>query len=149
MDHHRCHKTYIPKTRSERDTNTVTFLPHKGSIPIFTQQDHLRQAIDDILHILKNPTPAIPSFLVGDDTSNAICLESEIFNKNMQQSSITESIDPKLQEKIASYYKQTPTKHHPYINKDIKITRVPHTMVRSSSSPFLPSYRYQVSYLRG
>ena len=79
-------------------------MPHKTPVPTFNQKDHLHQAIDDILQILKNPTQTIPSFLAGDNTKNAIRLVAEILNKNMQQSSTKDYINPELQEKIASYY---------------------------------------------
>ena len=51
LDHYRNIMVYFPKTRAERPTDTVTFLPHFISIPSISMQDHLLQAVDDIVSL--------------------------------------------------------------------------------------------------
>ena len=54
-DHYRCVKCFLPLTRRERDADTVSFHPHTIKFPVVTTLDYLKQASEDILHILCNP----------------------------------------------------------------------------------------------
>ena len=73
MDHYRNITAYFPKERSEKVTDTVTFLPHDVPIPTVSMGDYLLQAVDDINFILKSPSNSLPSDLqLGDATRNAI-----------------------------------------------------------------------------
>ena len=57
-EHYRCVKCYIPALKSEHDTDTVSFHPHTIEFPAVSTLDYLKQASDDILHILCNPHQA-------------------------------------------------------------------------------------------
>ena len=71
--HYRCIKCYFPKTRSERDCDTITFIPHVIPFPKITTSDFLRQAATDIISILTNPPSSpIPTLEAGDTTYNAL-----------------------------------------------------------------------------
>ena len=73
LDHYRNILAYFPDTRSEKYTDTVTFLPHSIPIPTITMEDYLLQAVDDIISILKSPSPTIlPTLKKGNATRNAI-----------------------------------------------------------------------------
>ena len=55
QDHYRCVKCYIPKTRKERISDTVSFIPKVIPIPQANINDHLRRTADDLIHLfLKN-----------------------------------------------------------------------------------------------
>jgi len=51
---YRCVQCYIPTKRSVRNADTVTFFPHNIEFPKTTTLDYLKQASEDILHILEN-----------------------------------------------------------------------------------------------
>ena len=73
FDHYRCIKCYFPKTRSERNCDTLTFIPNVVPFPKVTTDDFLRQAATDIVTILSQPVSAsIPTLEAGDATRNAI-----------------------------------------------------------------------------
>ena len=55
--HYRCVRCFIPKTQSERISDTVQFIPNVIPIPNATLEEHLRKTTDDLVHLLeKNPT---------------------------------------------------------------------------------------------
>ena len=73
LDHYRNVLAYFPDTRSEKSTDTVTFLPHSIPIPTISMEDYLLQAVDDIVSILQSPsTSPFPTLKDGDVTRNAI-----------------------------------------------------------------------------
>ena len=73
FDHYRCIKCFFPKTRSERDCDTITFIPHVVPFPRVTTEDFLKQAATDIIRILSQPAPtSIPTLEAGSNTRNAL-----------------------------------------------------------------------------
>ena len=73
LDHYRCIKVYFPKTRAERDVDTVTFFPAKITYSQINLDDFLRQAAGDIISILTQPpSSAVPTLQAGDKTKNAL-----------------------------------------------------------------------------
>eukprot|EP00957_Ditylum_brightwellii_P141486 10778619-Ditylum_brightwellii.AAC.1 len=67
LEHHRCIKRFMPKTGAEVDADTIRLIPHAIPIPQFGDEDAIRQAISDIIHILKQPGKnSIPTALKGD-----------------------------------------------------------------------------------
>ena len=71
--HYRCMTIYFPKTRAERQTDTLTFFPHHISVPEVASIDFLKQAALDIISILSSPVPSLPlSLEAGDTTKNAL-----------------------------------------------------------------------------
>ena len=72
LHHYRCLKCYLPSTGGTRDADTVQFFPKQIPFPQISTEDYLLQAATDILTVLKNPPPSLPSLTFGDATRNAI-----------------------------------------------------------------------------
>ena len=53
MEHYRCHKIYVKKTRSERISDTVFFKHKYITQPTVTPADTIVKALDDLTHALK------------------------------------------------------------------------------------------------
>ena len=137
MHHYRCYTCYIPKTRSERITDTVSYIPSNIPIPAFDAKAHLHQALEDILTIVKNPPKNLPFLQAGDDTTNAIRIVAEILNRSTAQpSQHSDSLPPHLVEKISTYYqpKTFPIQSHTF-HHTAPIPRVPDQTIQSN---FLP-----------
>ena len=68
-EHYRCIKVYFPKTRSERDCDTLTFFPTVIPYPEVKLEHFLKQAASDIITILTTPpSTTTPSLQAGDTT---------------------------------------------------------------------------------
>lgn len=68
-EHYRCIRCFFPKSRAERNVQTVTFFPHYIPFPRVDLEDFLRQAATDIIRILTQP----PKFN-GLSAERIICL---------------------------------------------------------------------------
>ena len=53
MEHYRCHKIYVKKTRSERISDTVFFKHKYITQPTVTPADTIVKALDKLMHALK------------------------------------------------------------------------------------------------
>ena len=53
MEHYRCHRIYVKKTRSERISDTVFFKHKYITQPTVTPEDTIVKALDDLTHPLK------------------------------------------------------------------------------------------------
>ena len=72
-DHYRCITCYFPRTRAERQCDTITYFPTVITYPKVNIEDHLRQAATDIVRILTKPSiSAAPTLQQGDPTRNAL-----------------------------------------------------------------------------
>ena len=81
-EHYRCIKCYFPKTRSERNVDTVTFFSAAIPFPKVNLDDFLRQAATDIITILTAPpSTTAPSLQAGDPTRNALLEISTVLNR--------------------------------------------------------------------
>ena len=81
-NHYRCVTCYFPRTRQERITDTVTFIPHAIAFPSVNVIDFLRQTATDIVSILKAPpNNIIPNLEAGDQTYNALLEIASVLNK--------------------------------------------------------------------
>ena len=66
LEHYRCLKCYNPSTMKEIDTDTLELIPNTTPIPVFTDVEAIEQSVQDIVHILRNPSKNnIPTLLVG------------------------------------------------------------------------------------
>ena len=82
LEHYRCMKVYIPRTRTVRNVDTLTFIPHCIPFPQLRLDDYLRQAAEDIVYLLKNPpSNMIPSLQAGKTTTMALENLSTILNR--------------------------------------------------------------------
>lgn len=86
LEHYRCVKTFIPSTSAIRDADTVTFFPHRVPFPKTTTEDHLKQSVTDILHILnhKDAPTQLPFLHFGDETKNAITDIAELLHRSIK-----------------------------------------------------------------
>ena len=71
MDHYRCHKEKITKTRPERISDTVESFPRKFSMPKISSTDATIHAAQDLIHGLKNPAPFSPLATLGNSHNEA------------------------------------------------------------------------------
>ena len=53
MEHYRCHKVYVKKTRSERISDTVFFKHKYITQPTVMPEDTIVKALDDLMQALK------------------------------------------------------------------------------------------------
>ena len=81
LEHYRCVKIFHPKNSVVQDHDTVTFVPHVIPVPELDLKDFLRQAVGDIVTLLRHPpTSARLGLDEGDKTHNALLEVSTIFN---------------------------------------------------------------------
>ena len=66
MEHYRCHKAYIPKTRAEIISDTVEFPPKKFNMPQMSSMDATYHAAQDLIYSLQNSPPASPLVKLGN-----------------------------------------------------------------------------------
>ena len=146
--HYRCMKCFLPSTRSEVISDTLSFFPHEIPFPKVTTDAFLRQAAMDIVTILSNPptTTPLPGLEAGDETSNAILQLANILNRNeiptpklIPLINRTAAAAANLQKTTSS---PTPVKHiSPWqASPPIKITREQLTRVmdKTPQSPEVP-----------
>ena len=57
-DHYRCHKVYIPKTRSERTAKTVKFYLHKTPLPTNSIKETILLAAKNLTEALRSHSNA-------------------------------------------------------------------------------------------
>ena len=82
LNHYRCVKVYIPRTKSIITSDTVEFFPHSIPFPQVKLQDHLKQAASDIVSILATPpSTTVPTLEAGDETKNAILQLASILKR--------------------------------------------------------------------
>ena len=73
MHHYRCVNCYFPRTKTERNCDTVTFFPAEIPFPRVKLQDFLVQAATDIITLLTSPpSTTTPSLQAGDPVRNAL-----------------------------------------------------------------------------
>ena len=82
-EHYRCLKCFFPKTRSERDSDTVEFFPHEIPFPKVNTDDFLRQSATDIIRLLTSPPSTTTiSLQAGDDTRNGLLQLADLINRS-------------------------------------------------------------------
>ena len=75
-------KYYFPKTRSERDTDTVEFFPYEILFPKVTADDFLRQSATYIIRLLTAPPSSTTlSLQAGAATRNGLLQLAELLNR--------------------------------------------------------------------
>ena len=63
------------------DVYTVQFFSSTTKIPTVSTEDYLKQAATDIISVLQNPPPSIPSLQFGDPTKNALISIARLLNR--------------------------------------------------------------------
>ena len=81
-EHYRCVQCYIPRTRSIRVSDTVTFFPHRIPFPEVKLEDFIRHALSDIITLLTDPpSTTTVSLQAGNETQNALLQIATILNR--------------------------------------------------------------------
>ena len=62
-DHYYCIKCYIPKTHTERVTDTATLLPNRIPIPKPSLTDHIRSTTDQLIYLLLHKEASLVPYL--------------------------------------------------------------------------------------
>ena len=104
MHHYRCVRCYLPATRREVDTDTVTFLPKHIKFPEVHLHDFLHQAATDILSLIHNsPSTTVPSLAQGDETKNALLQIACLLNRNNNSIATLNNIKQDFQQALHKY----------------------------------------------
>ncbi len=82
LHHYRCYTCYIPQTKAARITDTITYIPAKIPIPELDTHAYLRQAVNNILRILRSRLANMSFLQAGEDLHNATRITSEILNRS-------------------------------------------------------------------
>jgi hypothetical protein len=79
LEHYRCYRVYINKTRNEIVVETVDFFPPEGKVPFPSSRDLATEAAKQLTYALVNPQPAGPFAQVGDEQLIALKKLAAIF----------------------------------------------------------------------
>jgi hypothetical protein len=89
MNHYRCLKCYLPQTKTEIDTDTISFIPHTIPIPETNIEDFIRQSISDIATLLTHPPKmTTPTLSLGDTTKNGLLQLTSLLHRSTTTSDI-------------------------------------------------------------
>jgi hypothetical protein len=72
LEHYRCYRVYITKTRSNRLVETVKKFPQKFTLPFPSSHDLATQAAADLTHDLLHPQLSGPFCQVGNEQTIAL-----------------------------------------------------------------------------
>ena len=84
-DHYRCVTCYMPSTRSQVVSDTVKFIPKLIPIPDPTIQDHLRNTLTDLVHLLHTDKCPIPSLQTESAKRSLITIADSLNNNNTEK----------------------------------------------------------------
>ena len=83
LNHYRCLTYYNPTTKSEIISDTVVFTPHVIPIPAVTIDNFLYQAASDIINVLTQSPPLLPStYKIGNKTCNGLLQLATLLKTN-------------------------------------------------------------------
>jgi hypothetical protein len=135
LDHYRCVTCFVPDTRKELISDTVTFLPAQYKFPEIKTDDFLAQAATDIISILSKPPPStVPSLEAGDLTRNALLKIAQSLNRVKEIPAVLTQPQP------TSTPSETPQPTSTsLINDESPITAPPNTSLLPASPPALQS----------
>ena len=109
MKHYRCFKCFIPATKSERITDTVTFLPHnKIPVPNTTPEEGIKQALQDTYKLMKSKPTNVPYTTMGDKMKEVIKKIQKIFHKPLFDNQIKNKKHEQLSQEF--YKKNVPNR---------------------------------------
>ncbi len=83
LEHYRCYRVFANQTKSERNSDTVEFVPQHTSVPYRTPTDVAIQATTDLIQVLRNPKPSTPYAHIGHDQLSAIQTIADIFQQHL------------------------------------------------------------------
>ena len=85
MDHYRCFRCYIPPTRAERISDTITFVPYHVPIPKISRADLIYQAPQKIEKVATTPPPKVTAIMEQTDTTYTINELANIFQLTLNK----------------------------------------------------------------
>jgi hypothetical protein len=90
MDHYRCFRVYINKTKAERIVDTLDFFPARLTMPKHSSNDAIIKAAKDMIQALQEPHPATPFNVFGDKQLAALQQLANIFRHGTSEGGSTE-----------------------------------------------------------
>ena len=82
MEHCRCRKACIPRTRAGEISDTVEFPPKTFNMSKMSSTDATINAAHDLIHAVYNPSPDIPLLTLGNSHKEELISLAEIFGKS-------------------------------------------------------------------
>ncbi len=82
MEHYRCYRVFVSKSKAERITDTVEFFPQRIPVPYRSPADVAVQAPQELVPPLQQKTPPTPFAHVGHDQLEAIQQLADIFRRH-------------------------------------------------------------------
>jgi hypothetical protein len=85
MDHYRCYKCYIPRTKGFRDCDTVDFFPKHTTLKPLTMQEQIMDKLQELVILFKQHSPkASTEFNDNNDITPTIpkVLNTDPFNRS-------------------------------------------------------------------
>ena len=151
MNHYRCVKCFLPKSRREVHSDTVTFIPAKINFPSVSVNDFIKQAASDLITLLTHPPPkTIPTLEAGDPVRNALLRIATSLNCHQISSKELDTLSQSTTAAAAALVKRDESKKHHVPPKQSlsealnKLTRV----FQTPPPPKRPKFQYdkQPSY---
>lgn len=113
IEHYRCHKVYITKTRGERTGDTVTFFPTRVQMPKLSSADTIVKAATNLIEALHNLKPTSVFKQIGDKRLEALKQLADIFPE--ATSPRVENSNPQSTKlKLQNRHNQTPLNRSNY-----------------------------------
>jgi hypothetical protein len=151
MEHYHCVKCYIPNTGRVRDVDTLEFFPKQFPFPAVTTEDYLKQAVADILSLLKNQSSALPSLEYDAATENVLVqiatLLGRVATPPPEIPTIRQPDAPPLADSAPAAPPTVPANMMYHRRSAVK-TRVRQLSVRRSNLGVDSMYRYISRYFR-
>ena len=85
MDHYRCFRCYIPTTRAERISDTITFVSYHVPIPKISRADLIHRALQKIEKLTMTPPPKVTAIMEQTDTTDIINELAKIFQPTLEK----------------------------------------------------------------
>ena len=122
-------KFYNLETYSEVDTETLQLIPNMTPIPVYTDIDVVKQAVSDILHVLKNSAKSnLPTVLKGDAIQNAFKKIADLLENN-------EALPSPILEKSPKNSQQKIVTPEPRVQYSLPVPPVSKMVKNSPTSP--------------
>ena len=84
MHHYRCYRVWANETTAERIVDTLAWFPTKVAMPTSSSTDAAIAAARDLIHALRNPSPASPLAPLTDSHHAQLRQLAEIFADSTQ-----------------------------------------------------------------
>ena len=81
LEHYRCHKIYVNKTKQERNGDTVEFFPYNYNLPLPTTTDRITSAAKELTDALRQPSYPGPLPHIGENQHLALRQLAAVFER--------------------------------------------------------------------